>query len=319
MKSKMKAVFVFTLLFAVAYSSDPLSDEFIDHINSLNTTWKAGKNFGPHVSMSYVKKLMGVHPDSKLHRLPVKLEDYLLSDEEIPENFDSRKQWPNCPTIGEIRDQGSCGSCWAFGAAEAMSDRVCVNSKGEQNFRFSSEDLLACCGECGFGCNGGFPGTAWAHWVRHGIVSGGSYGSKQGCLPYAFEPCEHHINGSRPSCTGEGGHTPKCSRKCQDGYNIPYDQDLHYGSSSYSVPSSARKIQKEIMTYGPVEGAFTVYEDFVNYKSGWGVDKASGNTPYWLVANSWNTDWGNGGYFRILRGSNECGIEDQVTAGLPRL
>ena len=30
----------------------------------------------------------------------------------LPESFDAREQWPNCPTIKEIRDQGSCGSCW---------------------------------------------------------------------------------------------------------------------------------------------------------------------------------------------------------------
>ncbi|VDM74705.1 unnamed protein product [Strongylus vulgaris] len=46
---------------------------------------------------------------------------------------------------------------------------------------------------------------------------------------------------------------------------------------------------------------------------GWGVEKG---TPYWIVANSWNTDWGEDGYFRILRGRNECGIEQYVTAGL---
>lgn len=34
------------------------------------------------------------------------------ADLELPDNFDSRTQWPNCPTISEIRDQGSCGSCW---------------------------------------------------------------------------------------------------------------------------------------------------------------------------------------------------------------
>ncbi|VDM72573.1 unnamed protein product [Strongylus vulgaris] len=47
---------------------------------------------------------------------------------------------------------------------------------------------------------------------------------------------------------------------------------------------------------------------------GWGVDKVK-NLPYWLVANSYNTDWGEKGLFRILRGSNECGIEEQVAAG----
>ena len=46
---------------------------------------------------------------------------------------------------------------------------------------------------------------------------------------------------------------------------------------------------------------------------GWGVDSS---VPYWLVANSWNTDWAENGYFRILRGKNECGIEDGVVAGI---
>jgi len=88
------------------------------------------------------------------------------------------------------------------------------------------------------------------------------------------------------------------------------------------------------MTNGPVEAALTVYADFVNYKSGvyqhvsgkalgghaikmlgWGVEDG---TPYWLIANSWNSDWGDKGYFKILRGRNHCGIESQITAGLPK-
>lgn len=77
---------------------------------------------------------------------------------ELPDDFDARVQWPQCPTIGEIRDQGSCGSCWAFGAAEAMSDRVCIHSNGTEHFHFSSEHLVSCCHTCGFGCSGGFPG-----------------------------------------------------------------------------------------------------------------------------------------------------------------
>ena len=48
---------------------------------------------------------------------------------------------------------------------------------------------------------------------------------------------------------------------------------------------------------------------------GWGEENG---TPYWLVANSWNYDWGDKGTFKILRGSDHCGIESGVVAGLPQ-
>lgn len=48
---------------------------------------------------------------------------------------------------------------------------------------------------------------------------------------------------------------------------------------------------------------------------GWGVENG---TPYWLVANSWNLDWGDNGLVKILRGENHCGIESEIVAGIPR-
>ncbi len=186
--------------------------------------------------------------------------------------------------------------------------------------------------DCGMGCEGGYPGTAWDYFQSTGLVTGGDYNSKQGCYPYQIAACDHHVVGSLPPCSGEGA-TPQCEQSCQNGAD--WKGDKHFGASSYSVPSDEASIKAEIFAHGPVEAAYTVYEDFVSYKTGvyqhvtgqvlgghavkilgWGTENG---TPYWLVANSWNADWGDKGFFKILRGSDECGIEDGVVAGLPKL
>ncbi|KAF8566762.1 hypothetical protein P879_08870 [Paragonimus westermani] len=252
----------------------------------------------------------------------------------LPQSFDAREQWPNCTSIGEIRDQSGCGSCWAFGAVEAMSDRICIHSKGKVDVRLSARDLLSCCGTCGFGCEGGFPGAAWDYWKRSGIVTGGSMEEKTGCQPYPFPTCSHHGKGHRPPCPKELYDTPKCLRECQEKYPKKYTDDKYFACKSYNVRDREEDIMRELMKNGPVEVAFTVYEDFMNYDEGiyhhvagelmgghaikllgWGVEDG---TKYWLLANSWNEDWGEKGFFRILRGVDECGIESEVVAGMPR-
>jgi cathepsin B len=309
-----------------------LGQEYIDYINQQNSTWTAGQNFHPDTSHDYIISLMGVHPAA--HKFLPKAKRILLGVEDIPDSFDPREKWPECPTIKEIRDQGGCGSCWAFGAATAMSDRICIHSQGKVHVHVSTENLLSCCWSCGFGCNGGFPGAAWSYWRRQGIVSGGTYHSNQGCQPYQIKPCEHHVNGTRGPCE-EGGKTPKCHQFCENkNYLVDYKKDLTFGASSYSIKRDEKQIQMELMNNGPVEAAFTVFDDFPNYKSGvyqhvsgkplgghairilgWGVEEG---TPYWLVANSWNYDWGDNGTFKILRGSDHCGIESGVVAGIPK-
>ncbi|MEQ2187280.1 hypothetical protein GOODEAATRI_003058, partial [Goodea atripinnis] len=117
----------------------------------------------------------------------------------------------------------------------------------------------------------------------------------QRCRPYTIEPCEHHVNGSRPPCTGEGGDTPECVTQCEAGYTPSYQKDKHYGKTAYGVAPVEEQIQSEIYKNGPVEGAFihvtgSALGGHAIKVLGWGEENG---VPYWLCANSWNTDWGD--------------------------
>lgn len=60
---------------------------------------------------------------------------------------------------------------------------------------------MTCCGSsCGFGCNGGFPGGAWSFFKNSGLVTGNEYNNHSWCRAYSFASCEHHVEGSKPSC-----------------------------------------------------------------------------------------------------------------------
>ncbi|KAK6010995.1 papain family cysteine protease [Ostertagia ostertagi] len=171
-----------------------------------------------------------------------------IEDASIPDSFDARKQWPQCPSILSIRDQSTCGSCWAFGAAEAMTDRICIASNGKEQFTISADDILSCCGfMCGSGCEGGFAIQAWKFWVKHGVVTGGNYTSKAGCKPYPFPPCEHDNNATRyKPCPSDIVPTNTCEHSCQTGYSTSYTDDKHFGeclvkrSRSFPVHRSRR-------------------------------------------------------------------------------
>jgi cathepsin B len=294
-------------------ANDSIRHEIISQINSDPTnTWfaKIHDRF-KGTDFSYTKKLCGALPPKSGVR---NVYHHVLTSEQvaaIPESFDAREAWPNCPTIKEIRDQSDCGSCWAFGAVEAASDRICIASNGALTPHLSAETLVACCDECGNGCNGGYPASAWDYFASTGVPSGGNYGDHSGCQMYSLKQCDHHTTGKYAPCGATEYPTPSCSYSCDKDSTskVPFKTDAasNLFSTSYYVGSSESQIQTEIMTNGPVEAAFTVYADFESYSGGvythktgeelgghaikilgWGVDNG---VKYWLVANSWNNDW----------------------------
>ncbi|XP_060847848.1 cathepsin B-like [Rhopalosiphum padi] len=313
-----------------------LEKDFINKINEKATTWKAGVNFDPSTPKEHILRLLGskgVQIPNKVNYNMYKTEDDAYSSYvEIPIKFDARKQWIRCKTIGEVRDQGNCGSCWALATSSAFADRLCIATNGDFNQLLSAEEITFCCYLCGNGCHGGYPIRAWKRFKKHGLVTGGEYKSEEGCEPYRVPPCPYDEEGNN-TCAGqpmESNH--RCKRKCYGDQDLDFNEDHRYTRDHYYLSYSS--IQKDVINYGPIEASFDVYDDFPSYKSGiyvksenasylgghavkligWGEEYG---VPYWLMINSWNEDWGDQGLFKIRRGTNECGVDNSTTAGVP--
>jgi cathepsin B len=134
-------------------------------------------------------------------------------------------------------------------------------------------------------------------------VDGGLYGDTSTCKPYSFPPCAHHVppTSKYPACPSSDYPTPKCTKECDN--KADYTASKSFAAKVYTVTGEG-SMMTEISTNGPIEAAFTVYEDFVTYKSGvykhttgrelgghairiLGYGTENGEN-YWLVANSWN-------------------------------
>jgi len=306
--------------------------------NTPGVLWTAGKTT---VDAGSLKILAGVTPEAMAKRAAFAQSfKQPLTSIAVPESFDSETNWPQCAkVIGDIRDQSMCGCCWAFGAASAASDRLCIATNGTAKVPLSAQDV--CFGASEDGCQGGDIQSPWDYIQEKGAVTGGQYQGtgpfgKGLCQDFSMVHCHHHGPQGDDPYPAEG--TTGCPQqtsaehksKCDGTAQAPHDnfnKDKWSFSGSTTMATGVHGIQQAIMTGGPVETAFTVYTDFANYVSGvyhhvsggmegghavrivgWGVD---GGVNYWKVANSWNPHWGEKGYFRIKMG--ECGIDDQVT------
>jgi cathepsin B len=323
-------------------------EEMANQVNSMQTSWTAKAPVERFGSFEDVKILLGAKLKTDADYVQVLPERPAFMETftgDIPSDWDVRTAFPDCADVsGHIGDQSSCGSCWAFGSTMAFNDRHCI-ATGDHTF-LSPEDTTANCGflHCfSMGCNGGHPGAAWDWFKGTGVVTGGGYemtGQGATCAPYSLAPCAHHVPATEkyPACPSDEYPTPSLSKCTESAYAKDYNSDKIQAASAYDLSCGAlsqsgclEKIQQDMMQYGSATVAFTVYEDFPTYKSGvykhvsggqlgghavrligWGVENGE---DYWLVANSWNEQWGDAGTFKIARGTNECGIEANVQAG----
>lgn len=292
-------IYILALVLAIAFAEiHPVNDVIVGEIRK-KATWvplEPEENPFSYMSVEDIKARLGakltVYGDNapRLHLF-------------LPRTFDAREQWPEA--IHEIRDQGSCGSCWAFGATEALSDRF----KVEKNIDIVlSPQHLVSCDTSNFGCNGGYLDRAWNFMHEKGVTT-------EECYPYTSG-----ITGDDGDCS----HT-RCTT------NADFEV---FSSEETFMTTDVEKAQQAIFTEGPIEAGFMVYEDFLSYKSGvyqhtsgkllgghavkvvgWGVE--DDGQEYWIMANSWGTKWGEDGFFKIAIG--DSGVNGQMTFGSAHL
>ena len=143
---------------AVSNKAHPIRSEIVKEIRAKTTAWEAHEPETNPLSKYTREDLLNLVGTFTPEPKPEDLADYSNVDvSALPANFDPRTDasWKDC--VHKIRDQAQCGSCWAFGSTEALSDRFC---KAGVDVILSPQDLVAC-DYNNYGCNGGYLNLAW--------------------------------------------------------------------------------------------------------------------------------------------------------------
>jgi len=204
-----------------------------------------------------------------------------------PAIFDWRDH-PNAVT--GVYNQGQCGSCWAFSATENHESRFALQH--HSNIQgMSVQQIIDCDLPTTYGCNGGWPYQAWEY-----IQSQGGQDALS-CYPYAgkYEGCRW--NGA---CNAGGVVSWT--------WIFPHDEPQTllwlWGNAPVSICLDAS--QWPYYKGGVVLGSQCATQtDHCVLLTGWNVNS---NPAYWIVRNSWGTDWGYGGYIYLAYNQNTCGM-----------
>jgi len=202
--------------------------------------------------------------------------------------------WRNVSGINwttPIRDQGGCGSCVAFGTLAALEAllKIRVYEDASRAIDLSEAHLLWCGGGS---CGGWHMNNACDYLKNNGVPD-------EACFPY------------KPT-------TMSCANTCSD-WTSRID---HTKIPSWTNTKDVNTMKTNLVNNGPQITGMAVYNDFFNYDSGIYKHVTGGlagyhcvavmgyneSGDYWICKNSWGTDWGESGWFRIAYG--ECGIQD---------
>ncbi len=276
------ALFMFS---AVSFANE--LSEIQEAIKAKKAKWVAGKT-----------SMMMLTPEERRMRLGLGHVKGIPEDEGIPyeETFTAVPatfDWRNVDGNGKsyvtpIRNQRSCGSCWAFAATAGLESYTLMTSNiPNANLDLGEQILISCYNTNG--CSGGSPSGASYYIKTVGLPL-------ESCFPYeAYD-------------ANDGANSVFCSEACANWQQSTY-KIISYGSVSKSVTA----IKDALVSYGPLVTTFSVYSDFYSYNGGIysyvagsyqgghavlivGYDDVN---ECFIVKNSWGTGWGESGFFRI--------------------
>jgi len=232
-----------------------------------------------------------------------------LSPEDLPATYDPRVMYGMDLTTANHNQHipQYCGSCWAHGTTSALADRIKILRNATFFDIQPSKQVLVNCVTANqtHGCEGGDPTAAYSWILENGIPD-------ETCTNYWAKDGECNPEGICRTCSPSGG--------CTAVTNPPKIHIKEHGQVA-----GEHNMMAEIYARGPIAATIAVPAALENYTGGifndttgaMGLDHeieivgygSENGVPYWLCRNSWGTYWGENGWFRVIRGTNNLGIE----------